>query len=137
MINSLLRELSVYLGVPDSMCEDTEALLRYGFGDKKVFHTLLATANARPVGVIIFYPEFSTWRGCPGAYILDLYICDEYRGSSLGKQLVSTTRQFAKEMWDANYLRLAVHTHNRSAIRFYQKLGFSMMEDEHLMVLSE
>jgi ribosomal protein S18 acetylase RimI-like enzyme len=54
--------------------------------------------------------------------IARLYVLEEYLGSGLGKKLLDTAIDFAKQH-QKKYLWLGVWEHNARAIRFYEKNG--------------
>ena len=54
--------------------------------------------------------------------IARLYVLEEYLGSGLGKKLLDTAVDFAKQH-QKKYLWLGVWEHNARAIRFYEKNG--------------
>lgn len=123
----------------------TEALRRYGFGARPHFQALLArpdgydhggSHSADAVGACIFLPDFSTWRGRPGVYILDLVVEPRWRSSGLGLSLLAEAARNGREQWDADYLILSVAQTNNGAIRFYQRHGFESDHHVDVMVLN-
>lgn len=108
---------------------------QYGFGDDACFKTLLAFQGVEPVGIVIYFYEFSTWHGRPGVYIQDLYVNSSTRGSGVGQQLLQAVIQRALRR-DACYMRLSVYIDNESAAGFYSKLGFEPAHDEVLFKLA-
>ena len=65
--------------------------------------------------------EFENIDGC--AEIQKLYLTDAAKGKGLGRLLMQTAENFAK---DKNYKKLYLETHSdlKAAIRLYEKLGF-------------
>lgn len=57
--------------------------------------------------------------------IARLYVLEEYLGSGVGKKLLETATDFAKQN-QKKYLWLGVWEHNPRAIRFYEKNGFKI-----------
>ncbi len=88
-IHLLLRALSRALDRPHDVRSTPDDIARYGFGPSPVFETVMARRAGTPVGLALFFYEFSTWRGCPGVYIQDLYVDDTLRGSGLGRKLLA------------------------------------------------
>lgn len=132
-MHRLLGELAAFLGEPGAYQGDEKALHRHGFGPDRTFHTLLGIHGNRISALANFFPEHSTWRGTPGVYILDLYVSADRRGSGLGRRLLTAVATHAAEQWRARYVRLTVHGHNDPALRFYQRLGFSLMDNDRVM----
>lgn len=134
-MDELLSGLAAFLDEPESYCKDRKALQRYGFGDHRVFHSLIARDADMPVGLTVFFPEFSTWRGQPGVYIQDLYVTPSHRGSGLGRDLVLATLEYARSEWESGYVRLSADHRNVKAIRFYERLGFRVDRENIILKL--
>lgn len=56
--------------------------------------------------------------------ILDLFVEDEYRGSGVGKQLMSTVEQYLRDE-KCDVVTLAVFGPNKKAKKFYEQIGYS------------
>ncbi len=93
------------------------ALLAHGFGAQKLFHALIDA-----MGMVIYYPDFSTHRGQPGVYVQDIYVAPAARGTGLATALLRGVMQH--QSWAARYMTLGVSPQNARANRFYAKLGF-------------
>ena len=132
---TMVEALSDFLGETHEFFGSKESLGQHGFGEQRLFQALIARNAGSPVGLSLFYPEYSSWRGQAGVYILDLYVDSAFRGTGLGRQLVKETLATANQQWQAQYIRLAVHTHNAKAAAFYQQLGFSRCEDDLIMII--
>jgi ribosomal protein S18 acetylase RimI-like enzyme len=103
----------------------TEAvLLEHGFGTRALFHTVLACTEGGPIGMAIFYPDFSTVRGEPGVYVQDLFVDPAGRGAGVAQRVLGEVVRMAGKSWGARYLTLGVSPENLRAVRFYDKLGF-------------
>jgi len=129
----LLQGLADFLGQPEAYCRDSNALAQFGFGEDKVFESIIAYSGSQPAGLCVYFPEFSTWRGQPGVYVQDLYVTPALRGSGLGKRLVAHTLDHAVDAWQAGYIRLSADRQNQSAIHFYQRLGFAIDQDNLIL----
>lgn len=109
----------------------TESLIRrHGFGPGRLFHSMLAFADAAPVGLALYFPTFSTTRGAPGLYIQDLYVAEAARGGGLGRRLLQAAARHAGTAWEATHLTLTVYDDNAAARDFYQRLGFVLRRGE-------
>ena len=65
------------------------ALLRHGFGARPLFHAALAEQDGSPVGLVVYYPDFSTHRGQPGLYVQDIFVTGTARGLGAGTALLA------------------------------------------------
>ena len=133
-MHRLLTDLARFVGDLHAYEGKTESLARYGFGANRVFHSLLAFSGDQAVGLVNYFPEYSSWRGEPGVYILDLFVSELQRGGGLGRRMLGEAMARAEQRWDAGYVRLSVHGHNAEAIRFYRSLGFRDTSDDRLMI---
>jgi GNAT superfamily N-acetyltransferase len=132
-IHDLLCALSAVLNRPEGMKSTAEDIARYGFGATPAFETIIARRDGKPAGLAIYFHEFSTWRGCPGVYVQDLYVTDELRGMGLGRRLLVAVAARATT-YNAAYMRLSVDTGNEHGMGFYERLGF-VAPNEHILVL--
>ncbi|WP_375202521.1 GNAT family N-acetyltransferase [Hyphococcus sp.] len=113
-----------------------EDVTKYGFGAEPAFQALVAEIDGAVMGLAIFFPEFSTWRGRRGIYLQDIYVKPEARGRGVGKELIDALTREAKEM-SAVYLRLAVDSDNHDAARFYERLGFAEAHRDRIFMLTD
>ncbi len=133
VVHELLRKLSVALNRPHDVKSTPDDIARYGFGPNPTFETILARRGGEAVGLVLYFYEFSTWRGCPGVYIQDLYVDDKLRGSGLGRRLLASVAAHAAEH-EARYMRLSLDVGNDQGLGFYERLGFDA-PSEQMMVL--
>ncbi|MGV8986144.1 MAG: GNAT family N-acetyltransferase [Cypionkella sp.] len=97
-----------------------EALLQGGFGPRPLFSALIAEGG---LGMVIYYPDFSTHRGEPGVYVQDIYVAPQARGTGLARALMAAVLRY--QDWGARYVTLGVSSDNAAATRFYAKTGFT------------
>jgi len=134
VIHRLLTELEQSLGAQDLVKRKEADILRYGFSQAPLFEALIAWQGERPVGLALYFSEFSTWRGSPGVYVQDLYVSNDVRGSGLGRQLMDSLIERSRS-WGATYCKLAVYNDNEAALAFYRHLGFHVSENETILLL--
>jgi GNAT superfamily N-acetyltransferase len=122
VILALIRDLATYERAPDAVVA-TEADLRESlFGESAVAFCHVAELTGAVVGFALWFRSFSTWLGKPGIYLEDLYVKPEARGHGLGKALLNTLVEIARER---GYGRVewSVLDWNEPAIGFYRALG--------------
>lgn len=132
-IHAMLRALAVALDRPHDVQSTPEDIARYGFGPFPAFETMIARQGGKAVGLVLFFYEFSTWRGCPGVYIQDLYVEGTLRGTGLGRKLLAAVAARAAEK-EARYMRLSVDVGNDEGLGFYGRLGFSAPHEQTLVL---
>lgn len=136
-VHDLLQELSKATGLPGKVISNRHDLDKALFSETSFVHAVIAETESKPVGLCLYYPIYSSWRGESGVYILDLYVNSNVRGQGWGQQLVSFVAEDAHQKWQANFMHLDVDKENNPAFSFYQKLGFEhSQEDDKMVALS-
>lgn len=107
---------------------------RFGFGETPRFEAMIAELAGEAVGLLLYFPEYSSWRGRPGLYVQDLFVADSARGKGVARSLLGEAARRAEAIGGC-YLRLSVDAANRAAIDFYRAAGFRNAADERIMVL--
>ena len=105
-----------------------ETLAPHLFGPRPVVESVIAESDGRVVAFALFFTNFSTFLALPGLYLEDLYVEPEQRGRGIGKALLehlarlAATRGYGRFEW-------SVLDWNADAIRFYQRMGATVMPD--------
>ena len=97
---------------------------------------VVADDGGKLVGACLGLMTFSTWRGAPGLYVVDLFVLPEARGRNLGLDLLRcSARRFAAR--GAQFIKLEVDETNTGAERFYGRLGFNKKPEDRLHILEQ
>jgi GNAT superfamily N-acetyltransferase len=88
-----------------------------------------------PVGMALFFYNYSTWRAAPGIYLEDLYVQPAARGNGYGFQLLKWLAAKVVEI-KGRRLEWSVLTWNEPSIQFYKQVGARAM-DEWLKMMVE
>ncbi|QSZ30199.1 hypothetical protein DSL72_004719 [Monilinia vaccinii-corymbosi] len=75
-----------------------------------------------PVGMALYFYNYSTWRACAGIYLEDLYVREGERGKGYGRKLLSILAKEVVEMGGAR-LEWSVLKWNEPSIKFYEGPG--------------
>lgn len=133
-ILAMIHELAEYERAAD-MVEATEAKLlsTLTFADKPgqgYAKTLLAfpPGSTKPVGMALYFHNYSTWNAAPGIFLEDLYVKAESRNAGHGKALL---KRLAEETVKVGGKRLewSVLKWNQPSIEFYERIGATRMEE--------
>jgi GNAT superfamily N-acetyltransferase len=98
------------------------------FGPRPVAEAIVAERGDRIVAFALFFTNFSTFLARPGLYLEDLFVEPEARGGGIGQALLehlallAATRGCGRFEW-------SVLDWNEGAIRFYQRMGATVMPD--------
>ncbi len=125
------------LGIAETMDERHRVvgtpgdIARHGFGERPAFEALIAEAGTQTAGVCIFFPSFSTYRGQPGAYVLDLFVDPDWRRRGVAAGLLQRVAAITRSRGGA-YIRLSVDAANHAAQAFYVSLGIVLASEERI-----
>ena len=123
-----IRLLAEYEHLEDQVVA-TRSLLREELFDKGHAQVLFALDVAEaPVGIALFFHNFSTFLGRNGIYLEDLFVLPEHRGKGYGKALLRRLAQLTLERGGGR-LEWACLDWNRPSIDFYRSLGAQPMEE--------
>jgi GNAT superfamily N-acetyltransferase len=128
VIVSLISELADYEREPDAV-EATEADIRAAlFGPSPRAFCHVAEHDSEVAGFALWFLNFSTWKGRHGIYLEDLFVRPSARGAGLGKALLMTLIEIARER---GYGRVewSVLDWNTPAIDFYRSIGARPMDE--------
>lgn len=115
----LIRELAVYEKAAHEVSVSLSAFRDAGFGPQPVWTAFVAEAEGHIVGLSLFYPRYSTWKGRK-LYLEDIVVKESLRGQKIGRQLFDRTLAYAKEH-QYHSLYWQVLDWNEPAINFYKK----------------
>lgn len=127
-IVGLIRELAEFEKLTHLLQVTPQTLRPHLFGDKPVAEALVAEADGAVVAFALYFTNFSTFLAKPGLYLEDLYVQPAQRGSGIGQALlarlgaIAVARGYGRFEW-------SVLDWNESAIRFYEKMGATVMPD--------
>lgn len=125
-VMALIDELAEFEKAPEEVANSTEQL-RADWQEHRAFDFLVAEVAGEIVGMSLYYPRYSTWKGrC--YYLEDLVVRTEHRGKGIGRALIEATAEEARK---AGAVRLdwQVLDWNESAVKFYEKLGANIEKE--------
>lgn len=127
-IVGLIGELAEFEQLSHLLQLTPETLAPHLFGERPVVESVVAEADGRVVAFALFFTNFSTFLAKPGLYLEDLYVQPAFRGAGIGKALLghlgalAVARGYGRFEW-------SVLDWNDNAIRFYEKMGATVMPD--------
>jgi len=128
IILELIRDLATYERAPDEVTATEEQLVDVLFRERPVAEVLLAFEEKLPVGLAVFFHNFSTWLGRPGLYLEDLFVKPEKRGKGYGRALLVELAKIARDR-GCGRMEWAVLDWNEPAIKFYRALDAKPMDE--------
>ena len=105
-----------------------ESLAPHLFGPKPVVEAVVAERVDRVVAFALFFTNFSTFLAQPGLYLEDLFVEPAERGAGIGQALLEHLARLAATRGCGRF-EWSVLDWNEGAIRFYQRMGATVMPD--------
>lgn len=121
-ILKFITGLAIYEKAEDQVLSTEDDIRQSIFGEKATAHALIAEVADEAVGFAVYFYNYSTWLGCNGLFLEDLYISPEHRGSGAGKVMLQhLARQAVAE--GCGRFEWNVLDWNEPAIKFYESFG--------------
>ncbi|MES2339482.1 MAG: GNAT family N-acetyltransferase [Pseudomonadota bacterium] len=128
VIMGFVRDLAEYERAAEKVVA-TEALLADAlFGDQPAAYAVIAEIDGAPVGMALYFFNFSTWTGWRGLYLEDLYVTPSARGAGVGGKLLEHLAGIALDRGCTRF-EWAVLDWNAPAIAFYLSKGAEPMHE--------
>lgn len=126
-ILSLIEELAIFEKEPEAVIVTKAQIEKDGFGDRPLFECFVAELEGKVVGMALFYPRYSTWKG-PTFHLEDLIVTAKMKGKGIGTQLYNAYLKHAHQV-GVERVEWAVLDWNLPAIAFYKKSGAAVLDD--------
>ncbi|MEN8188198.1 MAG: GNAT family N-acetyltransferase [Bacteroidota bacterium] len=131
----LIQELATFEKQPAAVEITEQTLIQDGFGEKPAFEVLLAESEDEIIGMALFYPRYSTWKG-KALHLEDLIIKNKFRGKGVGTALYRKVMEYA---YNNGLKRVAweVLDWNTPAIEFYESTGARVFSEWRVAQIDE
>jgi len=106
-----------------------------GFGNAPLFKTFVAEVDEEIVGMALFYPRYSTWKG-PTIHLEDLIVKKSKRGLNIGSALYKKVIEYGYNL-GVRRMEWVVLGWNTPAIEFYKKTGAYILDDWKTVQMDE
>ena len=127
-IVAMVHRLGAYERLSHEVKATPARFRRDGFGRRPYFRVLLCLRGADAVGFALYFFAYSTFAARPTLYLEDLFVMPALRGQGAGKALLITLARIAVRR-GCGRMEWAVLDWNRSAIRFYRRLGATLRKN--------
>jgi GNAT superfamily N-acetyltransferase len=127
LVLQLIRELAEYEKLLHEVVATDEMMDAALFGPEPRAFCDIAEWDGQPVGLALWFYNFSTFEGRAGIYLEDLFVRPEMRGKGIGKALMI---RLAIRCRDEGLARLewSVLDWNTPSIEFYRQRGAELMD---------
>jgi GNAT superfamily N-acetyltransferase len=124
----LIRGLAEFEKLTHLLEVTPDKLAVHLFGPKPVVEAVVAERGGRVVAFALFFTNFSTFLAKPGLYLEDLFVEPAERGGGIGQALLEHLARLAASRGYGRF-EWSVLDWNEGAIRFYQRMGATVMPD--------
>jgi len=131
----LVQELADFENEPNAVIVTVADLEKDGFGNQPLFKTYVAELNNEIVGMALFYPRYSTWKG-PTIHLEDLIVTKNKRGLNIGSALYTKVLEYGYKK-EVKRIEWVVLDWNIPAIEFYKKTGAVILDDWNMAQINE
>jgi GNAT superfamily N-acetyltransferase len=136
LLAAMIRELAEYERELQQVVMTEKDLVRDGFGDNPKFRALVGEWKGQAAGYALFFGFYSTWEGRPGLFLEDLFVKPGFRSLGIGKALLAAVSHIA-EQENCYGLRWEVLDWNETAIKFYESLGVTFLDQWRSVLLGQ
>ena len=130
----LVKELAAYENAPQEVTVTADDYVTDGF-DSNLFKCIVAELQGEVVGMCLYYPRYSTWKGRT-IHLEDFIVKQKYRQHGIGKKLFDAVVKAAQD-FGAKRLEWAVLEWNKPALNFYDKINAEYDKEWFLAQLRE
>jgi GNAT superfamily N-acetyltransferase len=123
----LIKELAYFEKESNAVIVTVNDLEKDGFGKNPLFKTFVAEIDNEIVGIALFYPRYSTWKG-PTIHLEDLIVTENKRGLKIGNSLYKKVIEYGYNK-GVERIEWAVLDWNEPAIKFYESTGAKVLRD--------
>ena len=127
-IVGLIRGLAEFEQLTHLLRVTPETLAPHLFGPRPAAESLVAESDGSVVAFALFFGHFSTFLGQPGLWLEDLFVAPAARGRGIGQALLRRLAGLAASR-GCGRLEWSVLDWNVDAIRFYERMGATVMPD--------
>ena len=103
LILHFVRELAIYEKAEHEVLATEQTIKETILSDGSHVNALICEQDGQPLGMAIYFYNYSTWLAKPGLYLEDLYVALEHRGKGAGKLLLKKMAQIALQKGCARF----------------------------------
>lgn len=121
-IHQFITELAIYEKAEHEVLATVADIENTLFAENCTAHAIIGEKDGVPIGMAVYFFNYSTWLGKNGLYLEDLYVSLDHRGTGMGKRLLSHLAGIAVDR-DCGRMDWNVLDWNQPAIDVYDALG--------------
>lgn len=122
LIHRFITELAIYEKAEHEVKATIADLEKTIFSTESTAHALIGELDGEPIGMAVYFFNYSTWLGKNGLFLEDLYVTPQHRDKGMGKILLCHLAGIAVEK-DCGRMEWNVLDWNQPAIDVYEAVG--------------
>jgi GNAT superfamily N-acetyltransferase len=126
VILEMIHGLAAFEKMTDEVVATPELLESTLFSKRPDAHCVLAEVDGDPVGIAIYFFNYSTFLAQKGLHLEDLFVKETVRGRGYGEKILRYLARVALEEGCGRF-EWTVLDWNQPAINFYEKMGAEML----------
>ena len=128
LILHFVTELAVYEKAEHEVLATKYTIESSIFSDDSHVNALICELDGTPIGMAIYFYNYSTWLAKPGLYLEDLYISLEHRGKGAGKLLLTKMAKIALDKGCGRF-EWSCLDWNKPSRDFYESIGAASQDE--------
>lgn len=128
VILQFIKELAEFEKALHEVKATVESIKDSIFAEGSVTRALICEHQGQPIGMAVWFFNYSTWQAKNGIYLEDLYVTPASRGLGAGKALLKRLAQIAVEN-DCGRFEWSVLDWNEPAINIYESIGAEPLDE--------
>jgi GNAT superfamily N-acetyltransferase len=134
LLATLVRELADYEHVGHEAAVTEETVIRDGFGANPKFRAIIAESNEQVAGYALFFEFYSSFQGCAGLVLDDIFVLPQFRRQGIGKALLAYISAIAiREKYFC--IRMEALDSNDLALNFFGHMDAVFLDEWKSMCL--
>ena len=117
-----VTELAIYEKAEHEVLATEQTIKETIFASQRHVNALICELNGEPIGMAIYFFNYSTWLAKPGLYLEDLYVTEAKRGLGAGKLLLKQLAAIAVNQGCGRF-EWSCLDWNTPARDFYESIG--------------
>ncbi len=128
LILHFVRELAIYEKAEHEVLATEQTIKETIFSNDSHVNAIICEQDGHPLGMAIYFYNYSTWLAKPGLYLEDLYVSLEHRGKGAGKLLLKKMAQIALEKGCGRF-EWSCLDWNKPSRDFYESIGAKSQDE--------
>ena len=122
LILHFICELAIYEKAEHEVLATQHSIEQSIFSKNSHVNALICEQDGQPVGMAIYFYNYSTWLAKSGLYLEDLYVSPEHRGKGAGKLLLKAMARIALNN-NCGRFEWSCLDWNKPSRDFYESIG--------------